>query len=112
MNIQTKLKIGFSSRFALNQVNGQTKIRINLDLTTTVKPNNDFFPVSVNGTWIKKNTEIPADKTIRSFDELRQNIDKDALAILNAAKTLKYKSNTDQKAITCTKLRWIPRCKK
>jgi putative endopeptidase len=78
---------------------------INLELMDkTVKPSDDFFKF-VNGTWLK-NTEIPADKTRwGSFDELRQNTDKDALAILNeAAKNPKYKSNTDQgKAINMYK---------
>ena len=62
----------------------------------SVKPSDDFFKF-VNGTWLK-NTEIPADKTRwGSFDELRQNTDKDALAILKEAATNpKYKSNTDQ----------------
>jgi predicted metalloendopeptidase len=62
----------------------------------SVKPSDDFFKF-VNGTWLK-NTEIPADKTRwGSFDELRQNTDKDALAILKeAANNPKYKSNTDQ----------------
>jgi putative endopeptidase len=62
----------------------------------SVKPGNDFFRF-VNGTWYD-NTEIPSDKTRwGSFDELRQNTDKDALAILKeAAKNPKYKSNTDQ----------------
>lgn len=62
----------------------------------SVKPSDDFFKF-VNGTWLK-NTEIPADKTRwGSFDELRQNTDKDALAILKeASKNPKYKSNTDQ----------------
>ncbi len=69
-----------------------------------VRPNDDFFQF-VNGTWLK-NTAIPADKTRwGSFDELRQNTDKDALAILkDAAKDPKYKSNTDQgKAINIYK---------
>ena len=62
----------------------------------SVKPSEDFFKF-VNGTWLK-NTEIPADKTRwGSFDELRQNTDKDALAILKeATNNPKYKSNTDQ----------------
>jgi predicted metalloendopeptidase len=62
----------------------------------TVSPKDDFFNF-VNGTWVK-NTEIPADKTRwGSFDELRQNTDKDALAILkDAAKNPKYSSKTDQ----------------
>lgn len=66
----------------------------NMDKNT--KPNNDFFRF-VNGVWLDK-TEIPADRTRwGSFDELRQNTDRDALAILNeASKNPKYKSNTDQ----------------
>lgn len=70
---------------------------INLNhMDKSVKPTEDFFKF-VNGTWLK-NTEIPADKTRwGSFDELRQNTDKDALAILkSASKNPKYKSNTDQ----------------
>ncbi|MBW3518442.1 M13 family metallopeptidase [Flavobacterium sp. NKUCC04_CG] len=50
----------------------------------SVKPGDDFFRY-VNGTWYDK-TEIPADRTRwGSFDELRQNTDKDALAILKEA---------------------------
>ena len=62
----------------------------------TVKPNDDFFRF-VNGAWFDK-TEIPSDRTRwGSFDELRQNTDNDALAILKEATTNpKYKSNTDQ----------------
>ena len=70
---------------------------INIDfMDKTVSPTQDFFKF-VNGTWLK-NTEIPADKTRwGSFDELRQNTDKDALAILkDAAKNPKYLSSTDQ----------------
>ncbi|UPT72312.1 MAG: M13 family metallopeptidase [Flavobacterium sp. JAD_PAG50586_2] len=70
----------------------------------SVSPKDNFFQF-VNGTWLK-NTEIPADKTRwGSFDELRQNTDKDALAILKeAAKNPKYASNTDQgKAISMYK---------
>jgi predicted metalloendopeptidase len=65
-------------------------------MDTKVKPGNDFFRY-VNGTWVD-NTEIPADKTTwGSFNELRQNTDKDALDILKEAATNpKYKSNTDQ----------------
>jgi putative endopeptidase len=75
---------------------------INLEaMDKNVKPSEDFFKF-VNGTWLLK-TEIPADKTRwGSFDELRQNTDKDALAILKAAsRSSKYKSTTDQgKAIS------------
>lgn len=65
-----------------------------MDKSTT--PNNDFFRF-VNGAWYDR-TEIPADRTRwGSFDELRQNTDKDALEILNEAATNpKYTSNTDQ----------------
>ena len=70
---------------------------INLDLMDkNVKPGNDFFRF-VNGTWYDK-TEIPADKTRwGSFDELRQNTDKDALAILKeAAADKKLNPKSDQ----------------
>lgn len=58
---------------------------IDLDLMDkSVKPGDDFFRY-VNGSWFDK-TQIPADKTRwGSFDELRQNTDKDALAILKTA---------------------------
>ena len=50
----------------------------------SVKPGDDFFRY-VNGEWFDK-TEIPADRTRwGSFDELRQNTDIDALAILKEA---------------------------
>jgi len=64
----------------------QTKAQgINVGLMdTTVRPGDDFFRY-VNGKWYDK-TEIPNDR-VRwgSFDELRQNTDRDALAILKAA---------------------------
>ena len=108
MKLQTTIKFGFlaASLFAINQGNAQQKKPgLGLDLMDkSVRPNDDFFKF-VNGTWLK-NTEIPADKTRwGSFDELRQNTDKDALAILNeATKNPKYKSNTDQgKAINMYK---------
>jgi predicted metalloendopeptidase len=88
------------------QTNAQQKTPgINTSLMDkSVSPKDDFFKF-VNGTWLK-NTDIPADKTRwGSFDELRQNTDKDALAILKeAAKNPKYASNTDQgKAISMYK---------
>ncbi|WP_394759219.1 M13 family metallopeptidase [Flavobacterium sp.] len=70
---------------------------INIDfMDKNVKPGNDFFRF-VNGTWYDK-TEIPADKTRwGSFDELRQNTDKDALAILKeAAEDKKLNPKSDQ----------------
>ena len=92
--------------FTMITTNAQQKNPgINLDLMDkSVKPSDDFFKF-VNGTWLK-NTEIPADKTRwGSFDELRQNTDKDALAILkDAINNPKYSSNTDQgKAINVYK---------
>ena len=88
------------------QVNAQQKAPgINTSLMDkSVSPKDNFFQF-VNGTWLKT-TEIPADKTRwGSFDELRQNTDKDALAILKeAAKNPKYPSSTDQgKAISMYK---------
>jgi len=70
---------------------------INLDLMDkSVKPGDDFFRY-VNGTWFDK-TQIPADKTRwGSFDELRQNTDNDALAILKeAAANKKLDPKSDQ----------------
>src|SRR5690554_4032442 len=53
-------------------------------MDTSVKPGDDFFRF-VNGSWFDK-AEIPADRTRwGSFDELRQNTDRDALAILKEA---------------------------
>lgn len=96
--------IGFTNCNAQKEV-AKKEPGINVSyMDKSVKPSDDFFKF-VNGTWLK-NTEIPADKTRwGSFDELRQNTDKDALAILkDAAKNPKYKSNTDQgKAINMYK---------
>lgn len=63
----------------------------------SVKPGDDFFRY-VNGTWFDQ-AEIPADRTRwGSFDELRQNTDKDALAILEAAaKNKNLDPQSDQK---------------
>ncbi len=88
-----------------DQMATKKPIGLNLEyMDKSIRPNDDFFKF-VNGTWLK-NTPIPADKTRwGSFDELRQNTDKDALAILNdATKNPKYKANTDQgKAINVYK---------
>ncbi|MCL9809637.1 M13 family metallopeptidase [Flavobacterium luminosum] len=69
---------------------------INLNyMDKSVKPGDDFFRF-VNGTWYDK-TDIPADKTRwGSFDELRQNTDKDALAILKEAASKKLDPTSDQ----------------
>ncbi|WP_298117971.1 M13 family metallopeptidase [Flavobacterium sp.] len=74
----------------------QKNTGINLDLMDkSVKPGDDFFRY-VNGTWFDK-TEIPADRTRwGSFDELRQNTDKDALAILKDAASKKLDPKSDQ----------------
>lgn len=58
---------------------------INLEyMDKSVTPGDDFFRY-VNGAWYDK-TEIPDDRTRwGSFDELRQNTDKDALEILKEA---------------------------
>ena len=82
------------------QINAQEAVQnpgINLDyMDTSVTPGQDFFRY-VNGKWLDK-TEIPADRTRwGSFDELRQNTDKDALEILKeASKNPKYGPTTDQ----------------
>ena len=86
-------------------INAQQKPGINVELMDkTVKPGDDFFKY-VNGKWVET-TEIPSDR-VRwgSFDELRQNTDRDALAILKeAGKNPKYKATTDQgKAINLFK---------
>lgn len=79
----------------------QQKPGINLSyMDKKVKPNDDFFRY-VNGTWVDK-TEIPSDKTRwGSFDELRENTNNDALAILKEAaanKNLSPKSDQGKAA--------------
>jgi putative endopeptidase len=87
-NIVAAGSLAVFSLFCLDAAAQQAKPKnpgIDLDLMDkSVKPGDDFFRY-VNGTWFDK-TQIPADKTRwGSFDELRQNTDKDALAILKAA---------------------------
>lgn len=99
LKMKNTIKYGFvvASLFALNQINAQQKnAGINLDLMDkSVKPGDDFFRY-VNGSWFDK-TEIPADRTRwGSFDELRQNTDKDALAILKDAASKKLDPKSDQ----------------
>lgn len=75
----------------------QEKPGINLSyMDKKVKPQDDFFRY-VNGTWVD-NTQIPSDKTRwGSFDELRENTNNDALAILKeAAANKNLKSTSDQ----------------
>lgn len=77
--------------------NAQQKPGINLSyMDKKVRPNDDFFRY-VNGTWLDK-TEIPSDKTRwGSFDQLRENTNNDALAILKeAAANKNLKSTSDQ----------------
>jgi putative endopeptidase len=97
--MKNKIKYGLLavSLFALSHSHAQQKNPgINLDLMDkSVKPGDDFFRF-VNGTWFD-NTEIPADRTRwGSFDELRQNTDKDALAILKEAASKKLDPKSDQ----------------
>nr|WP_297309732.1 M13 family metallopeptidase [uncultured Flavobacterium sp.] len=75
----------FSTANLNAQINKTESHGITLEfMDKNVKPGDDFFRY-VNGTWFD-NTEIPADRTRwGSFDELRQNTDKDALAILKKA---------------------------
>jgi putative endopeptidase len=99
MKIQTTIKLGFlaASLLTIHQVDAQQKNPgINLDLMDkSVKPGDDFFRY-VNGAWFDK-TDIPADRTRwGSFDELRQNTDKDALAILKDAASKKLDPKSDQ----------------
>lgn len=96
--MKNNVKISTLALFCLIATEGiaQEKPGINLDLMDkSVKPGDDFFRY-VNGTWYNK-TEIPADKTRwGSFDELRQNTDNDALAILKEAAAKKLDPKSDQ----------------
>ncbi|MDH3381651.1 MAG: M13 family peptidase, partial [Flavobacteriaceae bacterium] len=77
--------------------NAQTSRGINLNyLDTSIKPGQDFFRY-VNGKWLDTNP-IPDDRTRwGSFDELRENTDKDVQAILDkAVASDKYPNGTDQ----------------
>lgn len=87
----------FSTANLKAQVNTNENHGINLEfMDKNVKPGDDFFRY-VNGTWFDT-TEIPADRTRwGSFDELRQNTDIDALAILKkAANNPNLDSKSDQ----------------
>jgi putative endopeptidase len=65
-------------------------------MDTSVKPGNDFFRY-VNGKWFDA-TEIPGNKTRwGSFDELRENTNNDALAILKeSAANKKLAATSDE----------------
>ena len=87
----------FSTANLSAQVKTNENHGINLEfMDKNVKPGDDFFRY-VNGTLFD-NTEIPADRTRwGSFDELRQNTDIDALAILKkAANNPNLDSKSDQ----------------
>lgn len=96
--MKKKVVLAWCLMLGLSQLSAQEKKHgINLDyMDKTVKPGDDFFRF-VNGIWFDK-TEIPNDR-VRwgSFDELRQNTDKDALAILKeAANNKNLDPNSDQ----------------
>lgn len=93
--------LGISQGYAQDSKLDTKKINVNnpgIDLNLmdrSVKPGDDFFRF-VNGTWYDR-TEIPADKTSwGSFDELRQNTDNDALAILKEAASKNLDPKSDQ----------------
>ena len=86
MNFKNKFFIGILfSAFCFSGNAQQDSHGINLEyMDTSVQPKDNFFRF-VNGTWLDK-TEIPADRTRwGSFDELRENTDKDMMAILKEA---------------------------
>jgi len=98
-NIKAIITIFFISLFVVGNAQEDKKVNpgINLEfMDRSVKPSDNFFRF-VNGTWDDK-TEIPSDKTSwGSFNELRQNTDKDVMIILNdALNNPLYTSNTDQ----------------
>lgn len=85
----------------------QQKPGINLQyMDTSVKPGDDFFKY-VNGKWVDA-TQIPADKTRwGSFDELRENTNNDALAILKEAAANKGLSATSDQGKAANMYRTI-----
>jgi predicted metalloendopeptidase len=69
------------------------------NMDTSVKPQQDFFRY-VNGNWLAK-TEIPADKgRWGSFDELRENADKQVLAIVQELAAKTAEPGTDNQKIS------------
>ncbi|EGM77549.1 Putative metalloendopeptidase [Rheinheimera sp. A13L] len=69
------------------------------NMDTSVKPAQDFFRY-VNGNWLAK-TEIPADKgRWGSFDELRENADKQVLAIVQELAGQTAEQGTDTQKIS------------
>ncbi|WP_337841532.1 M13 family metallopeptidase [Rheinheimera sp.] len=68
------------------------------NMDTSVKPQQDFFRY-VNGQWLER-TEIPADKgRWGSFDELRENADKQVLAIVKELAAKPADAGTDAQKI-------------
>ena len=64
------------------------------NMDTTVAPQQDFFRY-VNGNWLSS-TDIPADKARwGSFDELRENADKQVLAIIQELAATAHANGTD-----------------
>lgn len=103
------MKLPFNAKYAaaalalsgtvcsIQTAKAQQKPGINVSyMDKNVKPSDDFFRY-VNGSWLDK-TEIPGDKTRwGSFDELRENTNNDALAILKqAAANKNLTSSSDQ----------------
>ena len=68
------------------------------NMDTSVAPQQDFFRY-VNGSWLDK-TEIPADKARwGSFDELRENAEKQVLAIVQELASGKHSKGSDAQKI-------------
>ncbi|MFP9112849.1 M13 family metallopeptidase [Flavobacterium sp. RHBU_3] len=95
------------SAFCSHQAAAQQKPGINLQyMDTSVKPGDDFFRY-VNGKWVDA-TQIPGDKTRwGSFDELRENTNNDALAILKEAAANKSLSATSDQGKAANMYRTI-----
>jgi predicted metalloendopeptidase len=68
------------------------------NMDTAVAPQQDFFRY-VNGSWLD-NTEIPADKARwGSFDELRENAEKQVLAIVQQLAAEQHAKGSDEQKI-------------
>lgn len=68
------------------------------NMDTSVAPQQDFFRY-VNGNWLDS-TEIPADKARwGSFDELRENAEKQVLAIVQQLATEQHAKGSDEQKI-------------
>lgn len=67
-------------------------------MDTSVAPQQDFFRY-VNGKWID-NTQIPGDKARwGSFDELRENAEKDVLVLIQELSATEHALNSDEQKI-------------